>query len=62
MQGAAMTSDDSLARLAKHPGRPQATAIRDGLAGFGWCRHERREARVLVTPLPRPEPVAWAVR
>jgi len=52
----------SLARLAKHPGRPQATAIRDGLAGFGWCRQERREARVLVTPLPRPEPVAWAVR
>ncbi len=41
----------SLARLAKHPTRPQATAIRDGLAGLPRCLRERRE-RPVVAPLP----------
>ena len=32
----------SLLRLAKHPIRSQATAIRDGVAGAPWCWRERR--------------------
>jgi GT2 family glycosyltransferase len=49
----------SLARLAKHPIRAQATAIRDGLAGSPWCWRERR-GRPVVAPLP--VTVRWTVR
>jgi len=48
----------SLLRLAKHPIRSQATAIRDGVAGAPWCWRERRR-RPTVTPLP--VAVRWTV-